>query len=201
MGKRIETVEMKVSDIKTGFGNPRKINKKGLDDLKDSLERFGDFGILLIDEGNNIIAGNQRLKLMREKDPDMLVTCKRLIGYTDNELKAINIKDNTHSGDWDLDLLAQWTADLGLEPDLPKKDVVERKIDQMELLRYEKYDYVIIACKSELDYNNLIRRLGLDKKTVLIAKKRSIKARAVWYDELKVDLVPKMDKEEFDADL
>ncbi len=201
MGKRIETVEMKVSDIKTGFGNPRKINKKGLDDLKDSLERFGDFGILLIDEGNNIIAGNQRLKIMREKDPDMLVTCKRLIGYTDNELKAINIKDNTHSGDWDLDLLAQWTADLGLEPDLPKKDVVERKIDQMELLRYEKYDYVIIACKSELDYNNLIRRLGLDKKTVLIAKKRSIKARAVWYDELKVDLVPKMDKEEFDADL
>lgn len=201
MGKRIETVEMKVSDIKTGFGNPRKINKKGLDDLKDSLERFGDFGILLIDEGNNIIAGNQRLKIMREKDPDMLVTCKRLIGYTDNELKAINIKDNTHSGDWDLDLLAQWTADLGLEPDLPKKDVVERKIDQMELLRYEKYDYVIIACKSELDYNNLIRRLGLDKKKVLIAKNRTIKARAVWYDELKVDLVPKMDKEEFDADL
>ena len=151
MGKRIETVEMKVSDIKTGFGNPRKINKKGLDDLKDSLERFGDFGILLIDEGNNIIAGNQRLKIMREKDPDMLVTCKRLIGYTDNELKAINIKDNTHSGDWDLDLLAQWTADLGLEPDLPKKDVVERKIDQMELLRYEKYDSFIIACNSELD--------------------------------------------------
>ena len=58
-----------------------------------------------------------------------------------------------------------------------------------------------LPASRNLDYNNLIRRLGLDKKTVLIAKKRSIKARAVWYDELKVDLVPKMDKEEFDADL
>lgn len=201
MEKRIETVQMRVNDIKTGFGNPRKISKKKLEELRESLDKFGDFGIILIDEQDNVIAGNQRLKLMREKDPDMVVACKRLVGYTDNELKAINIKDNTHNGEWDLDLLSEWTADLGLDVGMTHKDLFERKIDQMELLRYEKYDYVLIACRSELDYNDLVRKLGLDNKKVLVAKKRTIKARAVWYDEMKAELVPRLDKEETGGNL
>ena len=31
--KRIETLTMKVKDIKTGFGNPRKIGKKEAEEL------------------------------------------------------------------------------------------------------------------------------------------------------------------------
>lgn len=97
--KKIEVCEMKVSDIKTGFGNPRKISKKNKEELRKSLETFGNFGIFLIDEDDNIIAGNQRLAVLNEMDPDTVVTCKRLIGYTKSELKAINIKANTHSGE------------------------------------------------------------------------------------------------------
>ena len=43
--KRIEVVTMRVGDIKTGFGNPRKIGKKKREELKRSLEQFGDFGV------------------------------------------------------------------------------------------------------------------------------------------------------------
>lgn len=110
--KRIETVEMRAGDVKTGFGNPRKITKKKKDELRNSIETFGDFGSFIIDEDDNIIGGNMRLSVIKEMDPDTIILCKRLIGYSETELRAINIKDNTHSGDWDMDLLADWTADL-----------------------------------------------------------------------------------------
>lgn len=185
---------MRAGDLKTGFGNPRKISKKKLDELADSLEMLGDFGIYLIDEHDNIIGGNQRLKaVLRRFGPDTMLDCKRLIGYTEAELRAINIKDNTHAGEWDLDLLADWTADLnvsfGIDP--AAESPQERNIQMMELMRYEKYDYVMIVCRNEIDYLQLTRALGIDDAKVLVAKKRKIRARAVWYDDMKAQIVKK----------
>ena len=42
MDKRTEVCKMRAGDLKTGFGNPRKISKKKLDELADSLEMLGD---------------------------------------------------------------------------------------------------------------------------------------------------------------
>ena len=120
--KKIELCKIKAIDLKTGFGNPRKISQKNLNELKESLKENGDFGIFLIDEKNNVIAGNQRLKAILDLwGPDTELDCKRLIGYSQAELRAINIKDNTHSGEWDLDLLADWTADLTIDLGIKKK--------------------------------------------------------------------------------
>jgi hypothetical protein len=192
--KKIEVVEMQVKDIKTGFGNPRKIDKKKLKELEKSLDDFGDFGLFLIDEHDNVIAGNQRLSILKNRDPEITVTCKRLTGYTEAELRAINIKDNTHSGEWDLDLLADWTADLNMDLGIdPKKEKNpdEKSIKEMEPIRFEKYNYVVIACNNEIDYNELVRNLGIEGMKMKVAKKRSIKARAVWYHDIKAQIVPK----------
>lgn len=188
MEKRIEVVQMRAADLKTGFGNPRKITKKKREELRRSLETFGDFGLFLIDEKDNVIAGNMRLKVIMEMNPDQLLTCKRLIGYTEAELRAINIKDNTHAGEWDLDVLADWTADLNVDLGLDettKKEVEERKIPEMELIHYEKYDYVLIVCKNELDYDALTNKLGISGRKVHVTNRRTIKGRAVWYDKVK----------------
>lgn len=192
MEKRIETVTMRVRDIKTGFGNPRKITKAKREELKQSLDAFGDFGLILIDEDDNVIAGNQRVSVLREMDDTIEVLCKRLIGYTRAELRAINIKDNTHSGDWDLDMLADWTADLNLDLGLKddEKPIEKKAIPEMEPIRFEKYDYVLIVCDNEIDYNELVRNLGLEDAKVSIAK-RKMKARAVWYHKMKAQIVPK----------
>lgn len=189
---KIELCEMRVADIKTEFGNPRTISKKKRKELEASLDAYGDFGIFLIDEHDNVIAGNQRLSVLMDKNPDTIVSCKRLIGYSDAELRAINIKDNTHSGEWDLDLLAEWTADLTVDLGIEAKpvDVEERTIPEMELVKFEKYDYVIIACRNELDYNQLTRALGIAGKTVAVHEKRRIKARAIWYDQMKAQIIP-----------
>ena len=192
--KRIELCKMKAIDIKTGFGNPRKIAQKKLAELKDSLRDNGDFGIFLIDEHDNVIAGNQRLKAVLDLwGPDTELDCKRLIGYSKAELRAINIKDNTHSGEWDMDMLADWTADLTMDlglKDQVEKEIEKRAIPEMELIHYEKYDYVMIVCRNQLDYNNLVRALGIEGAKVKITEKRKINARAVWYDKMKAKIVP-----------
>lgn len=195
-GKRIEYVQMKAKDIHTRFGNPRKISGKEKAKLKKSMEMFGDFGIFLINETDDVIAGNQRLSVVMEIDPDTILDCKRLIGFTEAELRAINIKDNTHAGEWDLDMLSTWTADLNIDLGIAPKETSpdKRKIKEMELIRYEKYDYVMIVCRNEVDYLNLCRILGIDDAKVLIAKQRRIKARAIWFEDIAAQIVPKKNK-------
>lgn len=191
MEKRIEVVEMRACDIKTGFGNPRKITRKKIEELERSLDMLGDFGVFVIDQDNNVIAGNQRLSIIKNKNPDTILCCKKLYGYTEAELKAINIKDNTHAGEWDVDMLADWTSDLVVDLDVndKKEELEERKIPELELIHYEKYDYVMIACRSVLDYNDLVRKLGIEGKKVTIAKKRKINARAIWYENIKANIL------------
>ncbi len=196
--KRIEVIELEVRQLNHGFPNPRKKptpKKKAA--LQDSLEKLGDFGVIVIDENNDVISGNQRCKVLMELDPATKVLCKRLIGYSESEKKAVNIKANTHAGEFDMKMLADWTADLriDLSSDLKSPEVMDPKIKGMDLLRFEKYDYVMIACRSEPDYLNLLRSLGLEGKTVTVGddktKGRKIKCRAIWYDDMKAQIISK----------
>ncbi len=191
--KRIEICKMRVGDLKHNFGNPRKISKKKAEELERSMDLFGDFGVFVVDEHDNVIAGNQRSIILARRDPDIEVDVKKLIGYSEAELRSINIMDNTHAGEWDLELLADWTADLNLDLgiDLNNENPEDRKLEDMELIRYEKYNYVMIVCKSEIDYNDLIRKLGIEGRKVAVTKKRKIKARAIWYDQMKAQIVEK----------
>ena len=192
--KRIEVMWLEVGELKHGFGNPRKITAKKMRELENSLEQLDDFGIFVIDENKNLIGGNQRATVLCKKDPHIKVLCKMLIGYTEAELRAVNIVDNTHAGDWDLDVLSSWTADLNLDIgiDAAKKEIDERTIPDMDPIRFERYDYVIIACNNEIDYNELIRNLGIEGAKVKVAK-RKLKARAVWYHDIKAQIIPKKD--------
>ena len=193
MEKRIEYVQRRVGDLKLDFGNPRKIKKQKREDLAESLDKYGDFDIIVINENDQVLGGNQRVTYFQKKDPDMLVDCKRLVGYTIAEQKYVNIKLNSHAGEWDLDELGDWTADLmgsfKLDLEKPVKEVEERSIKEMEPIHYEQYDYVLIACRNELDYNELTRKLGIEGGQIPVAKKRKIKARAIWYDQMKAQII------------
>ena len=203
MEKRIEVVERRVGDLKLDFGNPRKIKKQKKEDLEQSLNDHGDFGIIVINEKNQVLGGNQRVTIFQKQNPDMIVVCKMLIGYTVAEQKYVNIKLNSHAGEWDLDELGDWTADLmgsfKMDLEKPIKPLDERSIKEMEPIHYEQYDYVLIACRNELDYNDLVRKLGIEGGTVKVAKTRRIKGRAIWYDQMKSQIIPKEDVENTDT--
>ena len=192
MGKEIEVVRIKAKELKFGFGNPRKISKTKKAELKRSLEINGDFGCFIIDEQYNVIGGNQRATIIREMDPDAEVLCKMLIGYSKAELRAINIKDNTHAGEWDLEALADWTAGLNIDLgfDIDDEEINNKSISEMELIHYEKYDYVLLACRDPGSYDKLTEALGLKNKVVVIGDKnhKSIRARAVWFDDAKYEI-------------
>lgn len=193
MAKRIEMVERRVGDLKLDFGNPRKIKKQKKEDLEQSLVDHGDFGIIIINEKNQVIGGNQRVMIFQKQDPDMMVWCKLLVGFTIAEQKYVNIKANSHAGEWDLDELGDWTADLmgsfKMDLEKPVKPLEDRSIKEMEPIHYEQYDYVLIACRNELDYNDLVRKLGIEGGTVKVAKTRRIKGRAIWYDQMKSQII------------
>ena len=189
MEKRIEVCRVRVGDLRLDFGNPRKIKKQKREDLEDSLEKYGNFGEIVVNEENQVLGGNQRVEIYQRKNPDMEVDVKRLIGYTLAEQKYVNIKLNSHAGEWDLEELGDWTADLmgsfKLDLETPPKPVEDRSIKEMEPIHYEQYDYVLIACRNELDYNELVRKLGIEGGQVKVAKKRHIKGRAIWFDQFK----------------
>lgn len=193
MGKRIEMVRRRVGDLKMDFGNPRKIKKQKREDLEESLEKYGNFGEIVINEQDQVLGGNQRVSIFQKKDPNMIVDCKMLVGYTVAEQKYVNIKLNSHAGEWDLDELGDWTADLmgsfKLDLEKPPKPVEDRSIKEMEPIHYEQYDYVLIACRNELDYNDLVRKLGIEGGQVKVTKSRRIKGRAVWYDQMKAQII------------
>lgn len=200
MEKRIEVVNRRVGDLKLDFGNPRRIKKQKKEDLEKSLEDYGDFDIIVINEQDQVIGGNQRVKILSAKDPDQIVVCKMLVGYTIAEQKYVNIKLNSHAGEWVIEDLGDWTADLmgnfKLDLEVKDKPLDERSIKEMEPIHYEQYDYVLIACRNELDYNDLVRKLGIEGATVKVAKKRSIKGRAIWYDKMKAQILSMEELEE-----
>lgn len=201
MEKRIEVCRVRVGDLRLDFGNPRKIKKQKREDLEDSLEKYGNFGEIVVNEENQVLGGNQRVEIYQRKNPDMEVDVKRLIGYTIAEQKYVNIKLNSHAGEWDLEELGDWTADLmgsfKLDLETPPKPVEDRSIKEMEPIHYEQYDYVLIACRNELDYNELVRKLGIEGGQVKVAKKRHIKGRAIWFDQFRGRILSEEEAEAF----
>jgi len=192
MSKSIQIVQRRVGDLKLDFGNPRKIKKQKREDLEQSLSAYGDFDIIVINEQDQVIGGNQRVTIFQKQNPDLIVDCKMLVGYTIAEQKYVNVKLNSHAGEWDLEELGDWTADMmdfKLDIEKPKKELEERSIKEMEPIHYEQYDYVIIACRNELDYNDLVRKLGIEGGMVKVTKNRKIKGRAIWYDQMKAQIL------------
>ncbi len=61
--KRIELVQLRVGDLKLENPNPRKIKKQKREELERSLTKLGDFGVVVIDETDNVVSGFQRVQV------------------------------------------------------------------------------------------------------------------------------------------
>jgi ParB-like chromosome segregation protein Spo0J len=157
-----KTEKRKVSDLIPYEQNPRTLSKKQAEDLKQSLERFNLVEIPVVDTGNRIIAGHQRLKIMQmigrgEEEIEVRVPCRDL---TDDEFREYLIRSNKNTGSWDFDLLAnafdteelvEWGFDLkefGINESDPGKEPTIK--DTFE---------VIVECSSEKDMQIVFSKL------------------------------------------
>lgn len=94
--------------------NPRHITPQAMESLKKSLTEFGYIAPVIVNRHNNhILAGNQRIEALKQLGYETVEVI-----YTDitdlNKEKALNIRLNNLSGDWDIGKLDTIFQDLEL---------------------------------------------------------------------------------------
>ena len=109
---KVETV--KIDELISPDYNPRQITPDAMESLKQSLDEFGYIDPLIVNRHNNhVVGGNQRLECLKELGYDEVDVI--FINEPDiNREKAINIRLNNNSGEWDNDKLQSVFNDLEL---------------------------------------------------------------------------------------
>lgn len=101
----------KIDKLIASDNNPRKIDKKGYEALKKSLRDFPEMKQVrevVVDEGLQILGGHQRIYALKDLGYED-VTVKQVFGWTAKQKREFMIKDNTASGEWDSDVIAnEW---------------------------------------------------------------------------------------------
>ena len=101
---------MPINDLIGAEYNPRKISDKQINDLENSIKRFGITEPILInihkDRKNIIISGHQRLLACKNLNIKEVPTVSVNLDI-DNE-KELNIRMNQNGGEFDFDLLDEF---------------------------------------------------------------------------------------------
>lgn len=103
------TETRKVSSLVPNTRNPRTMSPKQIEDLKKSLQKFNLVELPAIDFDNKVIAGHQRLmvlKLLGRENEDIEVRLPNR-KLSKSEYDQYLLSSNRIHGDWDWDILAQ----------------------------------------------------------------------------------------------
>lgn len=109
----VETV--KIDDLVSPEYNPRHITPEALDSLKQSIDEFGYIDPIIVNRVNNhIVGGNQRYEALKQLGYETVEVIYTTITDINRE-KALNIRLNNNSGDWDIGKLDNIFNDLEIE--------------------------------------------------------------------------------------
>jgi len=101
-----------ISELVPADYNPRRLTDSQRDQLKKSLEKFNLADPLILNTDNTLIGGHQRLKVLLElgyTEIDVRVPDRPL---TKDEEKELNLRLNKNQGEWDNELLLDFSNDL-----------------------------------------------------------------------------------------
>lgn len=97
----------KIADLLPANYNPRGMTAKEETDLRASLDKFDLADPIILNVGNRVIGGHQRLKILAKIGPDQQVDVRiPSRKLTLNEEKELNLRLNKNLGHWDEVLLA-----------------------------------------------------------------------------------------------
>ena len=169
-----------IADLKSDLTNRRLHTPRGAKMLLESIEQVGAARSIVIDEDNEILAGNgvaeaaaeaglTKLQII-ETDGKTLVAVRR-VGLSPEEKRALAIYDN-RTGE-----LSKWDADQLMEDRLHKLPL-RPFFDEAELKKHMREQSQKEAVVKELDVS------GVDDK-FWIAIRGPLKSQAVALDKLK----------------
>lgn len=129
---------MLITEIRPNPNNPRKIDANDFAKLVKSIKddpKLLEAKPLIIDENNVILGGNQRFRACLELGIQDVPIIK-MPNLTEKEKQKLLVIDNTHYGEWDMDMLANedWQledlSDWGVNVDFLVPTIDEpKKID------------------------------------------------------------------------
>lgn len=128
----------KMSEIKPWPKNPRKITKKGLKKLNESIERFGVPQPIIINLDGTIIGGHARYKSLNQKNETEVMCAISEKQLNEKQLEELNIRLNKNiAGEFDFDILenefkTNELIDWGFETkelDFDIKNPIEKEIN------------------------------------------------------------------------
>lgn len=166
-----KTIKVLLKNITPAQNNPRKITKKSLELLKQSIKDFPEMLNLrpiIIDENSEIIGGNMRYRALCELGYTEAQVIKAE-GLTPEQKKEFLIKDNVAFGDWNFEALgAEFDAGQltgwGLATDY--RDIEEIKT---EILSEEEHRKIEKTAQDIID--------AMTEKINTIAKKHPAKIK------------------------
>lgn len=162
--------------------NPR-VNSGAISQVAESIRLFGFRVPIVVNSENKILAGHTRYRAAILLGMDK-VPCILADGLTEEQQSAFAIAENrtsdfsffdtdklrAFSEGIDASLLASFDIDMLLsnsindEDETVKSNAEPEKRKGLDLVPFERYQYVMILCRTDFDYVNLIERLGLEDK-------------------------------------
>ena len=113
--KDLQIVYVDINQLKPAEYNPRKANKKQIEDIKKSIEKFGLVDPLIVNNAENrkniVIGGHLRLKVAKDMGYKEVPVVYVNIPDIEKE-KELNLRLNKNTGEFDFDLLANFDEDL-----------------------------------------------------------------------------------------
>lgn len=96
-----------LSELKPYDKNPRKIGGKKLEDLKESINKFGLADVITINTDGTIIGGHARYYSLKDAGVTIAMCLVPDRTLTEEEVMQLNIRLNKNvAGEWDHDILA-----------------------------------------------------------------------------------------------
>lgn len=167
-----KTVKVDIKDLIPYPNNPRTMTKKEYEGLKDSMQNFNEVELPAINLDNMIIAGHQRIEVMKRlgrKEIEVRVPNRKL---SMEEVTEYNLRSNRNTGSWNWDELANFDEEVLRKTGFREDEIALIAGEMRELpesFKFEGEENSLFGFKIEIDeerYLELVEVLGenFDKK-------------------------------------
>lgn len=166
-----------VDEIKPYDRNTKKHSKKQIDNVAESIRRFGFKQPIVIDKDGVIVTGHCRV-LAAKKLHIKAVPCIRADDLTPDEINAYRIADNkTNESEWDMDALLAELPEIDLSGfDFEFGGGKGKSGDEPGEVEFSEeilltHNYIVLYFDNDFDWSVAQDRFGLKEVKDLIPRK------------------------------
>lgn len=161
-----------IKDLKFDKRNARKHNPRNIGMIEKSLQEVGAARSIVIDEDNNILAGNGTIEAAAQAginkvqivdaDGETIVAVRRS-GLTEDQKKRLAILDNrtAETAEWDAEILAEISQEIDLSDVFTDKELseitgIEKEIVEDDIPEVPKVAKTVLGDLYELGRHRLL---------------------------------------------